>query len=86
MRNKVLTPEFVDDHTGAELHRFGWLPDSLIGDLPKEWNVLVGEQENKNANCGIKNKCANGKRPQSHFPHSTSSPALCREDNLRGKF
>jgi hypothetical protein len=48
-RNKVLTPEFVDDHSGSDLHRFGWLPDSLIGDLPKEWNVLVGEQDNKNA-------------------------------------
>jgi len=49
LRNRVLTPDFVDDHSGSELHRFGWLPDSLIGELPKEWNVLVGEQENKNA-------------------------------------
>jgi hypothetical protein len=48
-RNRVLTPEFVDDHSGSDLHRFGWLPDSLIGELPKDWNVLIGEQENKNA-------------------------------------
>ena len=40
---------FVDDHSGSDLHRFGWLPDSLIGELPKEWNVLIGEQTNKNA-------------------------------------
>lgn len=44
-RNKVLTPGYIDDHAGSELHRFDWLPDSLIGDLPRSWNVLVGEQE-----------------------------------------
>jgi hypothetical protein len=48
-RNKVLTPDFVDDHSGSDLHRFTWLPDSLIGELPKQWNVLVGEQDNPNA-------------------------------------
>ena len=25
-------------------HRFGWLPDELIGSLPEQWNRLVGEQ------------------------------------------
>ena len=30
-RNKVLTPEFIEENSGADLHRFGWLPDSLIG-------------------------------------------------------
>ena len=44
-RNRILTPEFIDDHTGSELHRFSWLPESLIGELPKSWNVLVGEQD-----------------------------------------
>ena len=47
--NRCLTPDYVDDHAGSELHRFNWLPDKLIGDLPKEWNVLVGEQDNPNA-------------------------------------
>jgi hypothetical protein len=54
MRNRVLTPEFVDDHSGSDLHRFGWLPDSLIGELPKEWNVLVGEQDKqKRQDCSL---------------------------------
>ena len=44
-RNKVLTPEFIEENSGADLHRFGWLPDSLIGEIPREWNVLVGEQD-----------------------------------------
>ena len=43
--NRCLTPDYVDDHAGSELHRFNWLPDKLIGDLPKEWNVLVGEDD-----------------------------------------
>jgi hypothetical protein len=47
--NRCLTPDYVDDHAGSELHRFNWLPDKLIGDLQKEWNVLVGEQDNPNA-------------------------------------
>jgi len=43
--NKVLDPDFVDEHTGSELHRFEWLKDDQIGELPKEWNVLVGEDD-----------------------------------------
>lgn len=43
--NRVLTPDFVAKHDGAFLHRFGWLKDEQIGDLPMEWNRLVLEQE-----------------------------------------
>jgi lipopolysaccharide biosynthesis glycosyltransferase len=36
-----LTPEFVEDATGAELHRFYWLnDDDLVGEIPAEWNWL----------------------------------------------
>lgn len=43
---KALTPEYVNEASGLELHQFKWLEgDRLIGDLPKEWNHLVGEQE-----------------------------------------
>jgi lipopolysaccharide biosynthesis glycosyltransferase len=42
--NKVLSREFVEDAGGAFLHRFQWLNDTEIGELPAEWNVLVGEQ------------------------------------------
>ena len=41
--NRVVTPEFVMQATGAQLHRFTWLPDELIGELPKEWNWLPDE-------------------------------------------
>jgi len=41
--NKILTPEFVSDAGGAFLHRFQWLNDDEIGELPKEWNWLEGE-------------------------------------------
>lgn len=41
--NQRLTPEFVQQATGAELHRFTWIEDSCIGELPPEWNWLPDE-------------------------------------------
>jgi hypothetical protein len=41
--NRVLTPAFVQAASGAQLHRFSWLPDDLIGGLPKAWNWLADE-------------------------------------------
>lgn len=41
--NRKLTPDFVQKSTGAELHRFTWLDDARIGELPKEWNWLPDE-------------------------------------------
>lgn len=41
--NKSITPEFVMTATGAQVHRFTWLDDSLIGELPKIWNWLPDE-------------------------------------------
>lgn len=41
--NRVVTPEFVANGTGAQLHRFTWLDDDLIGELPKVWNWLPDE-------------------------------------------
>jgi len=41
--NRRLTPEFVQHSTGSELHRFSWLDDERIGELPKEWNWLPDE-------------------------------------------
>lgn len=41
---EALTPDYVNRASGLDLHRFNWLPsESLIGELPKEWNHLVGE-------------------------------------------
>ncbi len=41
--NRCLTPDFVENASGAQLHRFTWLDDSLIGELPREWNWLPDE-------------------------------------------
>jgi lipopolysaccharide biosynthesis glycosyltransferase len=42
-RCKALTPEFVNTATGLELHQFKWLSsDDEIGEIPIEWNHLVG--------------------------------------------
>ena len=41
--NRVVTPEFIESATGAQLHRFTWLDDALIGELPIEWNWLPDE-------------------------------------------
>ncbi len=46
--NRCLTPEFIQIKDGAYLHRFEWLEDEKIGDLPKEWNWLAIEYESKN--------------------------------------
>lgn len=41
--NQALTAEFVQGATGAQLHRFTWLDDDLVGELPIEWNWLPDE-------------------------------------------
>jgi len=47
---KRLTPDFINNADGLELHRFWWTHDDYIGELPVEWNHLVGEyQKNKDA-------------------------------------
>lgn len=48
--NRKLTPKFIETATGAQLHRFAWLTDDLIGSIPNVWNWLPDEfGENKNA-------------------------------------
>ena len=42
-RCRALTPEYVNTASGLELHQFKWLEgDHLIGELPRQWNHLVG--------------------------------------------
>ena len=41
--NQKLTPQFIQKSTGAQLHRFTWIDDSRIGELPIEWNWLPDE-------------------------------------------
>jgi lipopolysaccharide biosynthesis glycosyltransferase len=49
-KHSVLTPEFIVSQTGKYLHRFSWLDDTDIGELPPEWNWLAIEYpDNKKA-------------------------------------
>lgn len=41
--NRILTPEKVQKSTGSFLHRFSWLRDERIGELPIQWNWLPDE-------------------------------------------
>jgi hypothetical protein len=40
---KALTADYVNSAPGLDLQRFVWVDDARIGDLPLEWNWLVGE-------------------------------------------
>jgi hypothetical protein len=40
--NMRLSLQDVQERPGRDLHRFYWLHDSEIGELPAEWNWLVG--------------------------------------------
>jgi lipopolysaccharide biosynthesis glycosyltransferase len=43
-KNQILTPEFIQTATGAQLHRFTWLDDQTeVGELAREWNWLPDE-------------------------------------------
>lgn len=41
-RCRALTPSYVNEAHGLELHQFEWTDTSLIGELPPQWNHLVG--------------------------------------------
>lgn len=42
-RCRALTPAYVNSAAGLELHRFAWTEDASIGEIPLDWNWLVGE-------------------------------------------
>ena len=49
-RCKMLTKEYVETASGLELHQFKWTHEENVGELPLDWNWLVGEYDyNKNA-------------------------------------
>lgn len=44
LKNQMLSPEFVQGATGAQLHRFTWLDEQEdVGELPIVWNWLPDE-------------------------------------------
>ena len=40
---RALSARYVNAATGLDLHRFNWIRNPQIGELPLEWNWLVGE-------------------------------------------
>lgn len=44
-KNALLTPDLVSKESGAFLHRFMWLQDDDIGEVPFVWNFLVGHNK-----------------------------------------
>ena len=40
---RALTPRYVNEASGLELHQFKWTGEDRIHGLPLEWNHLVGE-------------------------------------------
>ena len=50
---KKLTPDFVEKANGLYLHQFKWLKEKDIKEIPKQWNILVGEQKIPKKICGI---------------------------------
>jgi lipopolysaccharide biosynthesis glycosyltransferase len=45
--HKELTLDAVMNNSGKYLHRFSWLNDDQIGELPIEWNYLESEYEQR---------------------------------------
>jgi hypothetical protein len=43
--NKIVDRKLVAEAGGAYLHRFSWLNDDEVGEIPIEWNWLVGEYD-----------------------------------------
>jgi len=43
--NKALTLDMINSLPGRDLHRFCWLEDKHIGELPIEWNWLAGHSD-----------------------------------------
>jgi hypothetical protein len=68
--HRCLTPDFVSKEAGSYLHRFEWLRDEKIGELPRAWNHLVSEYEPdrdaKIAHFTIATPCFHGYQAQEH--------------------
>jgi lipopolysaccharide biosynthesis glycosyltransferase len=46
-KHRILTPEFLQGQSGKFLHRFEWLADEDIGELPMSWNWLTTEYDDR---------------------------------------
>lgn len=48
--NRILTEEYVRDHSLQHLHRLEWIDERYVAPLPADWNYLVGEDPPSGAN------------------------------------
>lgn len=68
--NSRLTLFDLNNRTGRDLHQFYWLADEEIGELPSEWNWLVGEQPKPDypaiAHFTLGGPWINGWKPREH--------------------
>lgn len=62
-----MEPRRVAQMKGGDLHRFAFLGD--VGELPKEWNVLVDEGQS-----AVEGKLLHWTAGIPHFPHYRSAP------------
>lgn len=53
---KKLTPELINRVHPSDLHQFKWIDHSLIGELPLDYNFLVGEYEAPDADASTLTK------------------------------
>lgn len=68
--NKRITLWDVNNRKGSQLHQFFWLNDDEIGELPMEWNWLVGvlpkPDRPKIAHFTLGGPWIDGRQPQEH--------------------
>jgi hypothetical protein len=64
--NRILTPEYIE--TAQALHGLQWLKPEEVGELPKEYNCLVGYSEPREA------KVAHFTQGMPIFPETEGSP------------
>ena len=42
---RVLSPAEINKESGSWLHQFKWLNEKEIGEIPEEWNSIIGDDE-----------------------------------------
>jgi hypothetical protein len=81
--NSRLTPECVSMADGSWLHQFGWLHDSLIGEIDPRWNVLVNNSSPLPKNPGALHYTLGGPWFEEWTPHANDEPWLDERDRSR---
>jgi len=84
--NRILSREFVSEAGGKVLHRFDWLNDEEIGELPLTWNYLDTEYPPKEAKIDHHTLGSPGFNHYSECPSAqTWHDTLLRTLNMEGE-